>query len=361
MSVNSKIREMLARSGEKQQLAEESRTDLAAGGIADTGSKASASASKDTSKSAQVATAGDKTMPKMGSSQDASFTVQDLDDENPGAKAAAPVSKDTSLPTSKGDAKSVKVQAMAEEQNSSETINVEEQLNSIFGENLSEEFKKKATTIFEAAVIARVNHEMEKVMERIEEEAAVHLKEYKEELVEKIDGYLSYVVEQWLEENALAVETGLRTEIAEDFILGMKHLFKEHYIEVPEDSEDVLESLGNRVQELETELDEAIEYNIHATAELDKIKSDFIAEEVSKGLADTQVAKFKKLIEGVEFESEDLYREKLAVIKENYFPSTAKPSPEKSLLEETVNNTNTDLDPVMERYVHSLSRVIKTR
>ena len=121
-----------------------------------------------------------------------------------------------------------------------ESVDISSQLNSIFGEELSEEFKTKATSIFEAAVIARVNNEMEKVTARLEEQAVEQLTEFKEGLVEKVGSYLNYIVEQWMEENSLAVESGLRTEVAEDFISGLKTLFKEHYIEVPEEKYDVL-------------------------------------------------------------------------------------------------------------------------
>ena len=200
-------------------------------------------------------------------------------------------------------------------------VDVSAQLNSIFGEELSEEFKAKATSIFEAAVIARVNHEMEKVTAKLEEANANQLKEYTESLVEKVDSYLNYVVEQWMDENALAVESGLRTEIAEDFITGMKELFKEHYIDIPEEKYDVLADLQAKNEELSSKLDEAIEKNVETSKELSSVKKASIFEEQTKNLTSTEVQKLKKLVEGVDFESEDLYREKLAVIKENYFPT----------------------------------------
>lgn len=366
MSVENKIKELLSRTGAKQQLTEESKEDLTAGGMADTGAKAAMNMTRDTSKAGKPANAGDTSAPKQGSSQDASFTEMDEDEANLGAKAAAPVSKDTTLPTSKGDAKSVKVPAMEEDNKEGEVIaeegsDIQSQLNSIFGEELSEEFKTKATSIFEAAVIARVNSEMERVTARLEEQAQTQLEEHKAGLVEKVDSYLNYVVEQWMEENSLAVESGLRTEIAEDFISGLKTLFKEHYIEVPEEKYDVLDELQTKAQELEAKLNESIDQNVQTSKELSTLKQSKVFEEQTKDLAATEVEKLRKLVEGVEFENEDLYREKVAVIKENYFPKSAPKSPEKVLVEESGTNPAAFDNSVMTKYVQALSRTVKSR
>ena len=368
MSVENKIKELLSRTGAKQQLTEESKEDLTAGGMADTGAKAAMNMTRDTSKAGKPANAGDTSAPKQGSSQDASFTEMDEDEANLGAKAAAPVSKDTTLPTSKGDAKSVKVPAMEEDNKEGEVIaeegsDIQSQLNSIFGEELSEEFKTKATSIFEAAVIARVNSEMERVTARLEEQAQTQLEEHKAGLVEKVDSYLNYVVEQWMEENAIAIESGLRTEIAEEFMSGLQKLFKESYIEVPEDKYNVLDDMASKAEEFETKLNESIESNIKITKELNELKRTIVFEEQTKDLADTEVEKLKKLVEGIEFESEDLYKEKVAVIKENYFPKVAKSSPEQTLVEQsgTGSDTTADLSPAMAKYLQSISRSIKAR
>ena len=358
MSVENKIKELLGRAGDKEQvLTEESKEDLTSGGMADAGAKASMSMSKDSSKAAKAATAGDTTSPKQGSSQDASFTENDEDTENLGAKAAASVASNVGLPKSKGDAKSAKVPAMEEVTQE----DVKSQLNSIFGEELSEEFKTKATSIFEAAVIARVNNEMESVTARLEEQAQTQLDEHKAGLVEKVDSYLNYVIEQWMEENTLAVENGLRTEIAEDFITGLKSLFKEHYIEVPEEKYDVLEELQNKAEELEAKLNEAVNQIVSTSNELSTLKQSKIFEEQTKDLAATEVEKLKKLVEGVEFEQEELYREKVAVIKENYFPKAVSKSPEKILVEESGTTPSTFDNSTMSKYVQSLSRTVKTR
>ena len=243
------------------------------------------------------------------------------------------------------------------------TVDVKAQLDSIFGEDLSEEFRTKATSIFEAAVIARVNNEMEKVTSMLEEQTATQLVEFKEALVEKVDGYLNYVVEQYMEENELAIESGLRTEIAEDFIQGMKTLFKEHFIEVPEEKYDVLEELQTKSEDLQSQLDESMTQSIELAKELNALKASAILDEQTKDLAATEAEKLKKLVEGVDFDSEDLYREKVSVIKENYFPKTPKQSPEKMLVEESGTNPAAFIDSnsVMSRYVDTLSRSIKNR
>lgn len=367
MSVEQKIKELLTRVSDKQQLTEQSQGTIAEGEIVAAANTAAAATKKDTSKAAAASTAGDTTQPMQGSSEKASAAAHTEDDTNLGAKAAASVSKDTTLPTSKGDAKSAKVPNMEEEQKDGEAITEEEadisgQLNLIFGEELSEEFKTKATSIFEAAVIARVNNEMEKVTAKLEEQNEQKLVEFKESLVEKVDSYLNYVVEQWMEENQLAVESGLRTEIAEDFISGLKTLFQEHYIEVPEDKYDVLDDLQTKSESLEAKLNEEISKNVAVAKELAELKAAKIFEEQTKDLAATEVEKLKKLIEGVDFENEELYREKVNVIKENYFPKVTKASPEKVLVEEASANTAAFADTgSMSKYVQAISRTLKTR
>lgn len=364
MSVESKIKELLESKKAPEQLAEEGTQDLAAAGMADTGAKASMNAKKDTSKSSQVANAGDTTQPMQGSSQKATYTERDEDEQNQGAKAAAAVSKDNTLPTSKGDAKSVKTPANEEAETAEETItevDVKSELASIFGEDTSEEFKNKATSIFEAAVIARVNSEMEKVVSKLEEQTAEQLVEYKEALVEKVDAYLNYVVEQWMEENQIAVERGLRNEITEEFMSGLQKLFKENYIEVPEEKYDVIEDMDSKIESLTTDLNNVIEENIAITKEYSELKKQIIFEESTKDLAATEVEKLKKLIEGVEYESEDLYKDKVAVIKENYFPKAAKASPEQTLIEETGTGQPFETNDVMAKYVDAISRAKKSR
>jgi hypothetical protein len=283
---------------------------------------------------------------------------------NPGAKAAASVSKDTTLPTSKGDAKSAKTPAMEETESSEQTISevdVKSELAYIFGEDISEEFKSKATSIFEAAVIARVNSEMERVLEKLEEQNANQLVEYKEALVEKVDSYLNYVVEQWMEENQVAVEHGLRNEITEEFMSGLQQLFKENYIEVPEEKYDVIEDMDSKIESLTQELNKTIEESVQLAKDYVELKKQIIFEDSTKDLAATEVEKLQRLIEGVEFDSEDLYKEKVAVIKENYFPKTGKTSPEQTLVEETGTGQAFEPTDVMAKYVQAISRAKKSR
>ena len=360
MSVENKIKQLLERASGIEQLDEASETVVADG-------KPTVNTAKDTSKAGQGSGQGDSSMPRQGSSKDADMEeVMDATGKN---SASAKASKEVNPLPMKGDAKSVKTQAMEETEEEGETIAEEEtvdiktQLDSIFGEDLSEEFRTKATSIFEAAVIARVNNEMEMVTSRLEEQTATQLVEFKEALVEKVDGYLNYVVEQYMEENELAIESGLRTEIAEDFIQGMKTLFKEHFIEVPEEKYDVLDELQTQSEELQTKLDESITQSIELAKELNTLKATSILDEQTKDLAATEAEKLKKLIEGVDFDSEDLYREKVSVIKENYFPKTPKQSPEKMLVEESGTNPSAFIDnnSMMSRYVDTLSRTIKTR
>ena len=360
MSVENKIKQLLERASGAEQLNEASETVVADG-------KPTVNTAKDTSKAGQGSGQGDTSMPRQGSSKDADMEeVMDATGKN---SASAKASKEVNPLPMKGDAKSVKTQAMEETEEDGETIAEEEavdiktQLDSIFGEDLSEEFRTKATSIFEAAVIARVNNEMEKVTSKLEEQTATQLVEFKEALVEKVDGYLNYVVEQYMEENELAIESGLRTEIAEDFIQGMKTLFKEHFIEVPEEKYDVLEEMQSKSEDLQSQLDESITQSIELAKELNALKASAILDEQTKDLAATEAEKLKKLIEGVDFDSEDLYREKVSVIKENYFPKTPKQSPEKMLVEESGTNPSAFIDnnSMMSRYVDTLSRTIKTR
>jgi hypothetical protein len=229
--------------------------------------------------------------------------------------------------------------------------------------NLSEEFKTQASKIFEAAVIARVNHEVEQLTAELSEQNAVEFETLKEGLVEKVDSYLNYVIEQWMKDNEIAVEQGLRTEVAEDFMLGLKNLFQEHYFEVPEDRIDVLEDMSAKVDEASAKLDETIAANVALKTELDNIKRDRIVEAVCKDLTATDAEKMSKLLEGVEFDNETLFAEKVKVVKENYFPGNTPASPEK-MLEEQVQNQGEKLTEQvvtgnMKVYAEALGRTAK--
>ena len=188
--------------------------------------------------------------------------------------------------------------------------------------DLSEEFKDKAATIFETAVKTRIKEQTKILESQFEEKLSAEKETMKEAMVEKVDSYLNYVVEEWMKENELAVERGIRTEIAEDFITGLKDLFKEHYIDVPEEKYNVLDDLTNQVKDLEGKLNEQIEKNVNLTKEVNNSERTNLVAEVSADLADTEKEKFASMAENVEFDSAPKFREKLETIKESYFPKT---------------------------------------
>jgi len=188
--------------------------------------------------------------------------------------------------------------------------------------DLSEEFKDKAATIFETAVRTRIKEQTKILESQFEEKLSTEKETMKEAMVEKVDSYLNYVVEEWMKENELAVERGIRTEIAEDFITGLKDLFKEHYIDVPEEKYNVLDDLTNQVKDLEGKLNEQIEKNVNLTKEVNVSERTNLVAEVSADLADTEKEKFASMAENVEFDSAPKFKEKLETIKESYFPKT---------------------------------------
>jgi len=188
--------------------------------------------------------------------------------------------------------------------------------------DLSEEFKDKAATIFETAVKTRIKEQSAILEAQFEEKLASETETVKEAMVEKVDSYLNYVVEEWMKENELAVERGIRTEIAEDFITGLKGLFKEHYIDVPEEKYNVLDDLTGQVKDLESKLNEQIEKNVNLSKDVSESKRASLVISVSEDLADTEKEKFASMAENVEFDSAEKFQEKLETIKESYFPKT---------------------------------------
>lgn len=249
---------------------------------------------------------------------------------------------------------------------------MKEDLDALFhGENLSENFMNKAATIFEAAVTARVNAIEEKIQEQYAEILEQVTEELKEELTTKVDDYLNYVVEEWVKENELAVESGLRSELTEDFIAGLRNLFVEHYIDIPEEKVDVVEEMTSKVVELEGKLNE----QISSAVEMRKLIIEYAKREafhdICEGLTSTQVEKMKSLSEGVEFSTVEDYTQSLLTLRENYFPtkSPAKSNNERldevtDVVEETQRTSleeakaNKIADPVMEAYVKSISRTV---
>ena len=246
-------------------------------------------------------------------------------------------------------------EVVEESEETVEEYNIEEDVDALFGgEELSEEFKEKARTIFEAALGAKVKE----IQEALEAQYAARITEATEELKgslqERVDSYLEYVAQEWMVENELAVEQGLKTEMTESFLSGMKGLFEEHYVTIPEDKYDVLENMVDKLDEMETKLNEQINKNITLNKRLAESSAQGILDQVSDGLADTQKEKLASLAESVEFESEQEYREKLETLKESYFSrtTTAKATPE--TLSEGVDSTPAPTTSSMDAYLRTL-------
>jgi hypothetical protein len=227
---------------------------------------------------------------------------------------------------------------------------------------ISEEFKSKAATIFEARVLDRI----QQIEEETEAKYAGMLEEavesIKSDLTEKVDDYLSYVVEQWMEENQIAIESGLRSEMTEEFIAGLRNLFAEHYIDVPADKVDLVEELATKVEELENKLNEEIEHGVSIKKSLIESLKVEVTREVCEGLTATQVEKIKSLAESVEFSTEDEYKEKLETIRENYFPSGVKKASESHLQEEVTDGTEKQVvsaDPFVAAVAQAISKTNK--
>ena len=204
--------------------------------------------------------------------------------------------------------------------------------------DLSEEFKEKAATIFETAVKTRIQEQVKVLEAQYEKKLSNETETIKEAMTEKVDSYLNYVVEEWMKENELAVERGIRTEIAEDFITGLKSLFKEHYIDVPEEKYNVLDDLTNQTKDLESKLNEQIEKNVNLTKEVSELNKREAIAEVSEDLTDTETEKFISMAENVEFDSAEKFKEKLETIKESYFPKTKSEVAEENSVDSVAAN-----------------------
>ena len=283
-------------------------------------------------------------------------TVKDV--VNKGAKAADP------MPAGMKEESEVEEEVLEEEEIVSESeevteeegIDIDEDVNALLGgEELSEEFKEKARVIFEAALTSKIKEVQESLeiqyAERLEEER----ESLKETLTERVDAYLEYVCQEWMSENELAIEHGLKTEMTESFLTGMKGLFEEHYVTIPEDKYDVLESMVEKLDDMETKLNEQIDKNIGLNKRLAESTADGVLNIVSEGLAETQKEKLASLAESVEFESEEEYREKLETLKESYFskaPAAKSEAPQ--TLSESVDSTPAPTSTGMEQYMRAL-------
>ena len=234
------------------------------------------------------------------------------------------------------------------------SINVKEDVEALVqGEDLSEEFQSKAATIFEAAVKSKIRPEVERIEEEKSQEIAKEMETFKTELAEKVDGYLDYVVTEWMKENELAIERGLKGEIAEDFIGGLKALFEEHYIDVPDEKYDILESQAQKIDELEEKLNDTIGKLTEKKQSEDSLVRESVIKEVSSDLAETQSEKFASLVEDVEFTDKETFTEKLNTLKENYFPKSV---PSETLTEENEETKEIDVSGAMAAYMSAIKR-----
>ena len=238
-------------------------------------------------------------------------------------------------------------------------VDIDDDVNALLGgQELSEEFREKAKTIFEAALKSKVTELREAMDAHYEAKLVEEVEGMKDELIERVDSYLEYVADEWLQENAIEVERGIRTEMTESFLEGMRGLFEEHYVSIPEDKYDVVESMVDKLDEMESKLNEQIEKNITITKSLSEATGGNILSDVSEGLSSTQKEKLASLAEGVEFESEESYKEKLETLKESYFKTSPKRSDTEVLTEENAAAPAPTTD-AMSAYIQALSHATK--
>lgn len=233
-------------------------------------------------------------------------------------------------------------------------IDLEEDVAALLeGEELSEEFQEKARTVFEAVIKSKVSSVVEEIEAQYQSTLVEQVEAIKSELAERVDSYLEYVAQEWIDENALQVETGLRGELSESFMSGLKNLFEEHYVEIPEEKYNVLEAMVEKLDEMETKLNEQIDSNVYLTKRLSESVSDNILDEVCEGLALSQKEKLAGLAEGVEFESEEQYREKLVTLREAYFAQKPVANSQEVISEEAPVE---DYSPAMSAYLKALTQ-----
>ena len=293
-------------------------------------------------------------------------TVKDI--VTKGAKSADPMPKgmkeDEEVDTEATieEDQEVTDEVVEETEETVDEYDIEEDVDALFGgEELSEEFKEKARTIFEAAITSKIAEVKEEVEQEYEKALTEEISTLKSELTERVDAYLEYVADEWVSENELALERGLKTEMTDSFLTGMKSLFEEHYVSIPEDKYDVLENMVNKLDDMEEKLNEQIDKNVNLTKRLSESKSDGILGEVSEGLAVTQKDKLASLAESVEFESEIDYREKLVTLRNSYFPTRQVASTQSEDSEMLSESKETVARPTgsMDNYLTALQRITK--
>ena len=318
-----------------------------------------------------VAPSGQSAPADLGGTSTTPNEHDDDGEENPGAKAAAPVSQDTSVTSTAGKpgkdpAPSVGAEvAYGTKMGSAVTYPIKPSMEEldvsadvaalVEGTELSEEFAEKAKTIFEAAVKAKISEEYDKLVEHFAAEFDKHFAEAKSEMAEEVNGTVNYAIGQWVEQNQVAIDRGIKNEITEDFIAGLKGLFEEHYISIPDDKVDVVEGMAESIREMEERLDEQVKANVKLQNRLNESAKLNILNTVSEGLADTQKDKLAALAEGVEFTTEEEFSKKVTTIKESYFKEATVTQSE--VADETpVEGAGEDVSPAMAQYLSALNR-----
>ena len=318
-----------------------------------------------------VAPSGQAAPADLGGTSTTPNEHDDDGEENPGAKAAAPVSQVSGDPQQRaGDTPDPRPSVGAEVaygtkmgsavtypiKPSMEELDVSADVAALVeGTELSEEFAEKAKTIFEAAVKAKISEEYDRLVEHFAAEFDKHFAEAKSEMAEEVNGTVNYAIGQWVEQNQVAIDRGIRNEITEDFIAGLKGLFEEHYIAIPDEKVDVVEGMADSIREMEERLDEQVKANVKLQNTLNETAKLNILNTVSEGLADTQKEKLAALAEGVEFVSAEEFSRKVSTIKESYFKEAAAPQSE--VADETpVEGVSDDMSPVMAQYLQALNR-----
>ena len=306
----------------------------------------------------------------LGGTSTAPNEDDDDGEENPGAKAAAPVSQDSSVTSTSGKPGKDPMPSVGAEvayatstgpavtypiKPSFEELDVSADVAALVeGTELSEEFAEKAKTIFEAAVKAKISEEYDRLVEHFTTEFDKHFAEAKSEMAEEVNGTVNYAIGQWVEQNQVAIDRGIKNEITEDFIAGLKGLFEEHYIAIPDEKIDVVEGMADSIREMEARLDEQVKANVKLQNRLNETAKLNILSTVSEGLADTQKEKLAALAEGLEFVSEETFAKKVATIKESYFKEAAAPQSE--VADETPVEGAEEVSPAIAAYMQALDR-----
>ena len=331
----------------------------------------SSASGKDPMPSVQPGVApGQKAAADLGGTSTTPNEHDDDGEENPGAKASAPVSQDGSVTSTAGKPGKDPQPSIGAQvaygtsmggsvgypiKPSFESLDVSADIAALLeGTQLSEEFADKAKTIFEAAVKAKISEEYDRLVEHFAAEFDKHFAEAKSEMAEEVNGTVNYAIGQWVEQNQVAIDRGIRNEITEDFIAGLKGLFEEHYISIPDEKVDVVEGMAESIREMEERLDEQVKANVKLQNRLNETAKLNILNTVSEGLADTQKEKLAALAEGLEFVSEESFAKKVATIKESYFKEAATPQSE--VADETPVEGVEDINPAMAQYLQALNR-----